>query len=90
MGSITILKALSNIVGISLASSGLESSRQGFVFTSIRYTLKSSDIIKSSPNTSKVFMRLRGSILLQVARMQSAVNCLNYGRKSRSTEMDLS
>lgn len=37
--------------GISLASKGHDISRQGFVFTSIKYGLKSSSNIKSNPNT---------------------------------------
>lgn len=58
-----ILKEFSSIVGISLARSGLDSSRHGFVFTSIRYGLNSSHIMKSRPKTSMQFSRLFGSSL---------------------------
>jgi hypothetical protein len=47
------LSAFSTIVGIILLNSGQDSSRQGFVFTSISQTLKFSSIMKSSPNTFK-------------------------------------
>ena len=49
IGSTVSLKAFSSIEGISLASKGDDSSKQGFVFTSIRYTLKSRSIMKSRP-----------------------------------------
>ena len=39
------------IAGMSLTSSGEDSSRHGFVFISIRYGFKLSSIIKSSPNS---------------------------------------
>ena len=43
-------KALSTIVGIILPSKGEEASKQGLVFTSIKYTLKLESIMKSYPN----------------------------------------
>ena len=47
MGSKAILNTLSTIYGISLASNGLDSSKHGFVFASIRYGLKASSNMKS-------------------------------------------
>ena len=58
-----ILKEFSSIVGMSLAKRGLESSKHGLVFTSIRYGLNSSQIMKSSPKTSMQLSRRFGSSL---------------------------
>lgn len=52
IGSIDILNALSNILGMILDNTGHVVSRQGFVFISIRFTPKSSSIMKSYPNIS--------------------------------------
>lgn len=52
-GSATILIAFSSMLGIRRASKGLDSSKHGLVLTSIRNTLKSSSIMKSSPKTYK-------------------------------------
>jgi len=84
IGSTTNLRAFSSIDGISLAKRGDDSSKQGLVFTSIRKTLKFSSIMKSSPYTSKVLILLFGSILPQVALIQSVDNFLIYGRMSLS------
>ena len=43
----TYFIAFSSILGINLANNGLDSSRQGFVLTSISHGLKSSSIMKS-------------------------------------------
>ena len=87
IGSTVILKAFSNMFGISLASNGLESSRQGLVLTSITYSLNSSSIIKSRPNTSKVFTRLLGSSFPWHALKTSVVILLIYGNMSLSKQM---
>ena len=51
MGSMTSRRALSIMDGIIRARSGADSSKQGFVLTSIRKTLKVSSIMKSSPKS---------------------------------------
>jgi len=48
-GSTTKRSTFSSIAGIRRASRGHAVSRHGFVFTSIKYTLNSSSIIKSRP-----------------------------------------
>lgn len=82
-----IFNAFSSMFGISLASKGLESSRQGFVFTSIKYGRNSSSIIKSSPNTSILFNRRLGSNLLWQALNISAVILFIYGLISLSKQI---
>lgn len=55
-GSITILNASSNILGINSYNNGDDSSKQGFVFISINHGFKFSSIIKSYPNISKEYL----------------------------------
>ena len=62
MASKTNLKILSKSAGIILKSNGEVVSRQGLVLASINQTLKSSSIMKSKPNSSKLFSLLKGSI----------------------------
>jgi hypothetical protein len=50
-GSATIFIVFSSMLGIMRANSGDESSRHGLVLTSIKNSLKSESIMKSSPNT---------------------------------------
>ena len=71
IGSSPALRAFSSIFGMSLARSGLESSRHGFVLTSIKYGLNSSSIIKSRPNTSIQLSLLLGSSFPWHARNMS-------------------
>lgn len=47
--NVTYFNVFSTIAGMSRAKYGLESSKHGFVFTSISQTLRSSSIIKSYP-----------------------------------------
>jgi hypothetical protein len=65
-GSTAIFKAFSTIFGIILAKSGELNSRHGFVLTSISQVAKSSSIIKSSPNISKVNYLFLESINIHV------------------------
>ena len=82
--SVLILSAFSSIVGISLANKGLANSKHGFVFTSIKYGLNSSHIMKSRPNTSIVLSLRFGSSLPWQALKTSIVNLFIYGTKSLS------
>ena len=68
--SMTSLKALSIIVGISLYRRLQQHSISGLVFISINFTYKSSSTIKSSPNISKVFSTRKGSTCLYTLSMQ--------------------
>ena len=79
-----ILNEFSSIVGMSLASRGHASSRQGLVFTSIRYGLNSSHIMKSRPKISRQFRRLFGSSFPWQALKTSVVNLFIYGTISLS------
>ena len=64
-GSTAIFKAFSIILGIILASNGAPKSKHGLVFTSISQVSKSSSIIKSKPNISKVNYLLFASKSIQ-------------------------
>jgi hypothetical protein len=77
-----ILKTDSSILGIILASNGQQISILGLVFTSISFNLRSSSIMKSYPKTSKVFIRLYGSIFFSAARKVSRTKARIYGKKS--------
>jgi hypothetical protein len=52
IGSIAILNAFSIILGIILASKGLDNYKHGLLFTSINQVSNYSSIIKSNPKTS--------------------------------------
>jgi hypothetical protein len=71
IGSIAILIAFSIIAGMILAKYGDESSKHGFVFTSINHGFISSSNIKSYPKISKEHYFLFGSIFLDTAFIES-------------------
>lgn len=71
IGSKPIFNAFYTIAGIIRPSNGQDSSRQGFVLISISQGLKSSSIIKSIPNTSKLCSLLSLSIVRNEALIAS-------------------
>ena len=56
-------KALSSILGITLERTGDESSKHGFVLTSMSQGRNSESIITSNPNTQKLLPFLLGSMM---------------------------
>jgi hypothetical protein len=75
-GSIAILNTESNIDGIILASRGQQTSKLGFVLTSINFIFISSSIMKSYPKISKVLVLLDGSIFFSAALKVSLTSAL--------------
>lgn len=69
--------AFSIIAGIRRAKYGEESSRQGFVLTSISQGFRSSSSIKSYPKISNENCLRWGSSLRETALIVSPTNCLN-------------
>lgn len=65
--------------GIILDRRGLSVSKHGFVFTSIKLSLKFSSSIKSYPNISNELRRRLESNLKQVALIVSRMSLLIYG-----------
>ena len=59
------LNALSRTIGINLDNKVQFISKQGFVFTSIKYTFPVESIIKSRPNNLKI-LREKGNLKLQM------------------------
>lgn len=75
----TYLIEFSTIAGINLARYGDESSKHGFVLTSISHGFRSSSNIKSYPKISKENCFLTGSIFLDTALIVSCTSFLNCG-----------
>ena len=74
MLEVTYLNELSISSGIIRDKRGLSVSKQGFVFASMRISLKSSSIMKSYPSISNEFRSRAGSSLKQVARIESIIS----------------
>lgn len=79
MASRVSYKEFSTIFGIREAKRGQESSRQGLLLISISQTSRLASIIKSIPNTSKLFDFFEGSIPPEQARIASvAILYISY------------
>lgn len=79
------LKASSNILGRIISNIGLDSSRQGLVFTSMSHTFKSASIMKSKPKISKQCFLFILLIFFLTERKANFMPCLILGTRSLYT-----